>query len=78
MFILSKSYVYCIYLDDSNRKKEVNMNKKDVKIRQFLDSAGFCFKISEVRLGYPPINRGESHSLIYHHHSSHSLFGSVH
>lgn len=38
MFTLSKAYVYYIYLDDSGRKKELNMDKKDFKIKQFLGS----------------------------------------
>lgn len=35
MFTLSKPYVCCIYSDDSSRKKEVNMDKKDVKVKKF-------------------------------------------
>ena len=38
MFALSKPYVCYIYLNDSGKKKEVNMDKIDVKIKQFWDS----------------------------------------
>lgn len=33
MFTLLKPYVYCIYLDDINRKEEVNMEKNGVNVK---------------------------------------------
>ena len=63
---------------ENNLKKAIIEAENCGYLGRNILGSDFTFKISEVRLGYPHINRGESHSLIHHHHSSHFSFRSAH